>query len=95
MSISRKSLCEALERRAKRLVHLIDISAPSQLISTEVMLIVQAAMGCHPEEITKVFANWLASVGRRDAGYCRSCDATLSPIEYQCPTCKETAEDTK
>ena len=50
---------DTLERRAKRLVQLIDISAPPQMISNEVWLVVQAAMGYCPEEMNKAKGNWL------------------------------------
>lgn len=49
-----------LEKRSKRLVELLEISAPEQLISREAMLVVEAALG-YCGKATSMVGNWLIS----------------------------------
>lgn len=65
MDINRKLFSDALERRSKRLVVLIEMSAPAYLISTEIRLVIQAAMGCYPEELTQVLDNYCKEITRQ------------------------------
>lgn len=59
-TMDKKVFFDALERRSKRLAHLIEISAPPQLISSEIMLVMQSAMGYCPEEIMQAAINCFA-----------------------------------
>lgn len=56
---------DALERRTKRLVSLVELSAPSHLINIEVMLVVRAAINYSPQN-AKELVSWLNSMGCKD-----------------------------
>jgi len=61
---------DALERRSKRLVNLVEISAPDHLVGQEIALVFQAAIGYCPDEVFNCMSDWLAASAYRDAGFC-------------------------
>jgi len=90
---SQQNFRDTLERRAKRLTHLLEMSAPPQMVGKEVALVVQAAMGYAPKETTEALGSWMVASVRRDAGYCVNCDEKFqqesSSQDYICPSCTE------
>ncbi len=54
-----------LEMRTKRLRQLLDLSAPKQLVASEISLIFDAAMSYCPKEMGTAFSGWLNSRHRK------------------------------
>ncbi len=92
--VSQQYFRETLERRVNRLSDLLEMSAPTQLVGKEVALIVQAAMGYCPQEVSSAISSWLLSTVLRDAGFCANCNSKFAEEsdsgDYVCPTCKDT-----
>jgi hypothetical protein len=55
---------DILEHRAKRLVNLIEMDN-KRLISQEIVLIVEAAMGFCPDEVSKSMMVWISTLVSR------------------------------
>ena len=55
-----------MESRAKRLVKLLDVSAPDAIIGNEVILILKAAMGYCPSAVGAGLASWLGESARNE-----------------------------
>lgn len=89
---SQAYFCDVLDRRTKRLSQMIDIGAPKQMISQEVALVMEAAMGYCPDDMTIAFSNWLTAVIRHKAGFCMSCDNKTVGSDIQCETCRSADE---
>jgi hypothetical protein len=55
---NKKFFYDVLDRRSKRLAKLVEMSAPSEMITKEILLVIQAAIGYCPKEIGQVIG-WL------------------------------------
>ncbi len=85
---SREYFRDLLEHRSKRLGKLIKMSAPGNLIGQEVILVMQAAMGYCPEEVSHSMQKWLSGEVRVSASFCKNCDE--KPVANgRCVTCEE------
>lgn len=82
----------SLDRRARRLSQLIEVNAPPQMVGKEVSLIVQAAIGFCPNELSTELGQWLIAAVRKDAGLCVGCECKLPNTDHLCAICKEKAE---
>lgn len=80
-----------LETRTNRLNNLVEMGAPPLLICSELSLVLQAAIGCFPDEMAQVGMNWFIAGVRRDAGLCATCDNSIGPCDYKCEICKKDA----
>ena len=54
-------LQDSLELRSRRLVSLVENSAPKPIIGREVVLVLEAAMGYCPKEVSDSFEHWLST----------------------------------
>jgi hypothetical protein len=63
--------------RVKRLVELLEISAPEPLIAKEVVLVLKAALAAMPELIGHILIGWLCGSVRNESNYCATCDLNV------------------
>lgn len=66
-----------LQKRAERLVFLLEKGAPELIIAREVTLIIMAAIGYCGQEFSKMVFEWLFRDLCVKSGYCSECQETL------------------
>jgi hypothetical protein len=90
---SKDTFRRLLVRRAKRLVELLEVSAPEQLIAREIVLVFKAGVGTFPTLVFHVFQRWLLGSVRSESNYCATCESAVDGNLALCPSCLKAEQE--